>query len=255
MKGLQLLPFELGCVDCIVHVLKAGLRQTLYPCDEWPVLHSVFVMSNFIFGFSSCSPCKFKPTQFNHFTAGIWMLWGKHITTMKWNHHFLDKSSSGHKSGLLENLTFLFTDHTEKRKGDVCTGEKTIHAEISIFRPGLPPLPTKTGKDALNLHLEGPMGRTKICQVPSFFSVQRNWKCPHMNYSYHIFCLKNSVFCQLPDTVNGKYTFSQTTQITSTSVLKHKCANTPNTKPWHVSALYIPCIMRCLGLLLLKGLI
>ena len=61
-----------------VHILDGGHRQTLYLCDGWPVLHCVFVMSNFIFGFSSCNPCKFKPAQFKF----LWlnqMLWGKEI--------------------------------------------------------------------------------------------------------------------------------------------------------------------------------
>ena len=49
IKGLQLLLFERGCVVWWKYVLDVGHRQTLYPCDGWPVLYCVFVTTNFIF--------------------------------------------------------------------------------------------------------------------------------------------------------------------------------------------------------------
>ena len=84
IKGIQLLLFELGCVVWQKHTFwMLRHRQTLYPCDGWPVLYCVFMMTYFIFVFSSYSPCKFKPTQFSHFSGWIWMSWGKEMTTMK----------------------------------------------------------------------------------------------------------------------------------------------------------------------------
>ena len=99
------------------------------------------------------------------------------------------------------------------------------------------PLCTRTEKDVLNLRLEGPMGYTK--KVPGspdlLFPTDRKWG--HVNYSYHI-CLKISSYLTL--SVTDKNTFSilhevlvhrtWTTQVISTSVLRHKYTSTHLTK-------------------------
>ena len=70
IKGLQQLLFEFGCVDWrkyMFWMLDIGRHCIRVMNDQ---LSTVFVTSNFSFGFSSCNPCKFKlskPTQFNHF--------------------------------------------------------------------------------------------------------------------------------------------------------------------------------------------
>ena len=80
IKRLQLLPFELGCIGWWKYTFWM-LDTDL--CDGWPILYCVFAMTNFIFSFSSCNPCKFKPPWLDHFSGWIWMSWGKEMATAK----------------------------------------------------------------------------------------------------------------------------------------------------------------------------
>ena len=86
-----------------LHVLDVGRGQTLYLCDERPVVHCVFVRNNFIFGFSfnGCNPCKFTPAQIDHFVAESECCGGKirqRRCLGRRSHHFFDESSPGHRS-------------------------------------------------------------------------------------------------------------------------------------------------------------
>ena len=74
IKGLQLL----ACVvwrKYTFWMLDTGRHCNCVMCDQfstvtlWPLTLVLF--------FSSCNPCKFKPTQFSHFSGWIWMWWGK----------------------------------------------------------------------------------------------------------------------------------------------------------------------------------
>ena len=92
------------------------------------------------------------------------------------------------------------------------------------------PFCTRTLKDALYLGLGGPMGHTKICQVTSFFSVQRahDW-----NYG-HIFCLW--ILLMTSTHSSRLHRLPQHTQMWQHTY--HQDNTPPSSPSAHISALY-----------------
>ena len=114
-----------------VDVLDVRHRQTQYPCDTvslWrPTLFSFLAAVTLASSIISVVESERR---------------GEKKWSLDWrSHHFLAKSSPGHKTrvklSLLKLNLFLYiylqTTQRKGKKGDGCTGEKTIHAEIYIF--------------------------------------------------------------------------------------------------------------------------
>ena len=133
IKGLQMLPFELGCADWRKYAfLDVWHRQTHthrhVTEDQFSTvsLWRVTLFSRLHSSIISVVDSECHGEKKWHWRSLDW-----------WSHHFLDKSSPEHKSEVFscKNWNFyLQTTLVKGKNGDGCTGEKTIHAEIYILR-------------------------------------------------------------------------------------------------------------------------